>query len=162
MKVYTINKTQILPITLEESWDFFATPANLPKITPPYMDFRILHISGQENVEIKKMYAGQFIRYSVCPFPFPKIPLQWITEITHVQEPYFFVDEQRDGPYNLWHHQHFFKEVPGGVEVSDEVNYSVPLGPLGVLANHLFVSRQVNSIFDYREKALNQIFKQIE
>lgn len=102
------------------------------------------------------MYPGQLIRYKIQVIPF--VPMHWVTEITHVQEPHYFVDEQRFGPYALWHHQHRFKAVAGGVEMTDEVNYAIPLGILGRLAHLLFVGREVNAIFDYRFKILDDLF----
>ncbi|MBX2894616.1 MAG: SRPBCC family protein [Cyclobacteriaceae bacterium] len=152
MKLYTISRKQFLPISLNEAWAFFSTPRNLAKITPAEMGFHILYVSGGE-----KTYAGQIIRYKVQVFP--GIKMHWVTEITHVNEPFYFVDEQRFGPYALWHHQHRFKEVPGGVEMVDEVNYAIPLGLLGRFANALFVGREVNRIFDYRFKILEEYFK---
>lgn len=136
---------------MEEAWDFFSSPKNLAKITPPHMKFEIKYISGEEM-----MYAGQIIRYKL--YPVPGIPVSWTTEITHVDEPNFFVDEQRFGPYALWHHQHRFKPVPGGIEMEDEVNYAIPFGVLGRLAQWLFVGKQVENIFDYRFKVLEQLF----
>lgn len=115
------------------------------------MGFQILYQSGEG-----KMYPGQLIRYRVKGIPF--IPMHWVTEITHVQEPVYFVDEQRFGPYALWHHQHHFKEVNGGVEMTDEVNYAIPFGPIGRLANLLFVRREVNAIFNHRFKTLEHYF----
>lgn len=142
---------QFLPLSLPEAWDFFSSPANLEKITPAHMGFKILYKSGGD-----KMYSGQLIRYKVNGIPF--VPMHWVTEITHVQEPVYFVDEQRFGPYALWHHQHHFKEVAGGVEMTDEVNYAIPFGPLGRLVNLLFVGREVNAIFNHRYKILEQFF----
>jgi len=152
MKVYTLKRVQVLPISLEKSWEFFSSPKNLKDITPPHMKFNIKYISGGES-----MYAGQIIKYRL--FPIPGIPINWTTEITHVNEPYFFVDEQRFGPYALWHHQHWFREVEGGIEMTDEVNYAIPLGVIGRLAEALFVGKQVRSIFDYRYKVLAEKFK---
>lgn len=151
MKIYHLKRTQFLPISLEEAWDFFSSPANLSRITPAHMGFNILYRSGGE-----KMYPGQLIRYKIQVIPF--VPMHWVTEITHVQEPHYFVDEQRFGPYALWHHQHRFKAVAGGVEMTDEVNYAIPLGILGRLAHLLFVGREVNAIFDYRFKILDDLF----
>jgi ligand-binding SRPBCC domain-containing protein len=116
------------------------------------MGFKILYISGGE-----KTYAGQIIRYHVNVLP--GIKVHWVTEITQVQELNYFIDEQRFGPYALWHHQHHFKEVPGGVEMTDEVNYAIPLGWLGQLAHLLFVGREVNRIFDHRYQTLELFFK---
>jgi ligand-binding SRPBCC domain-containing protein len=151
MKIYNLKRTQFLPISIKEAWEFFSSPANLSKITPGHMGFKILYMSGGP-----KMYPGQVIRYIV--YGLPGIPMNWMTEITHVQEPNYFVDEQRFGPYALWHHQHHFKEVEGGVEMTDEVNYAIPLGFLGRLANWLFVAREVNRIFDHRYNVLESYF----
>lgn len=151
MKIYHLKRVQFLPITLQEAWSFFSSPHNLEKITPKRMGFRILYKSGDD-----KMYPGQLIRYTVKGLPL--IPMHWVTEITHVQEPHYFVDEQRFGPYALWHHQHRFKEVEGGIEMTDEVNYAIPLGFLGRMANVLFVGREVNTIFDHRFNVLEKYF----
>ncbi len=151
MKIYTLIRTQFLPISMAEAWDFFSTPRNLSKITPEHMGFKILYVSGGE-----KTYAGQIIRYHVQILP--GIKVHWVTEISHVQEPEYFVDEQRFGPYTLWHHQHRFKAVAGGVEMTDEVNYAIPLGPLGRLAHWLFVGREVNRIFEHRFTVLEGYF----
>lgn len=153
MKIYSIKQAQIVPITLPEAWAFFSSPRNLATITPAKMNFRIHDITGGE-----KMYAGQLVRYTIQVFP--AVSAGWLTEITHVQEPHFFVDEQRFGPYALWHHQHSFREVPGGVEVTDEVHYAIPLGILGRFAHWLFVKRELNAIFDYRRKVLEKHFRE--
>ncbi|MBI3218664.1 MAG: SRPBCC family protein [Bacteroidetes bacterium] len=152
MKIYNLTRKQFLPIPLTEAWDFFSTPKNLAKITPEHMGFKILYISGGD-----KAYAGQLIRYKVSVLP--GISVHWVTEITQVKEPFHFIDEQRFGPYALWHHQHHFKEVPGGVEMTDEVNYAIGWGPLGWLAHVLFVGREVNRIFEHRYAVLEQYFK---
>lgn len=150
MRVYTLIRKQVLPVTIEQAWDFFSSPKNLRRITPEYMQFRILHISGDD-----KMYAGQIIRYKLFALPF--LPLTWTTEITHVENHIYFVDEQRFGPYSMWHHQHKFQKISGGVEMIDEVNYALPLGFIGRIAHWLFVRRQLNAIFDYRYKVLEEM-----
>jgi ligand-binding SRPBCC domain-containing protein len=152
MKVYNLTRTQFLPISLSEAWNFFSTPRNLSKITPEHMGFKILYVSGGE-----KAYAGQIIRYQISILP--GIKVHWVTEITQVQEPRYFIDEQRFGPYALWHHQHHFVEVPGGVKMTDEVNYAIPLGILGRLAHFIFVGREVNRIFDHRYTVLEEFFR---
>ena len=155
MKVYRIYRKQTLPISIDNAWEFFSSPRNLEHITPDYMNFKILEISGGET-----MYAGQIIRYKVNILP--KIPVLWTTEITHMERGSMFVDEQRVGPYRLWHHQHFFFEVDGGVETVDEVHYALPMGFLGRIAHGLFVEKQLKTIFDYRKDALNQRFSQVK
>ena len=151
MKIYHLKRTQFLPISLSHAWEFFSSPNNLSKITPEHMGFKILYISGGD-----KSYAGQIIRYHVSILP--GIKTHWVTEITQVKEPDYFIDQQRFGPYALWHHQHHFKEVPGGVEMMDEVNYALSLGLLGRLAHFIFVGREVNRIFDHRYKVLEDYF----
>ncbi|GIV43381.1 MAG: hypothetical protein KatS3mg035_0504 [Bacteroidia bacterium] len=148
--MHTLKTIQKLPISLEEAWKFFSSPKNLKTITPPYMGFDIT--SGGEE----KMYAGQIITYIVKPIL--GIPMEWVTEITHVQEPFYFVDEQRFGPYALWHHKHFFKEIPGGIEMQDIVHYKIPLGTFGKLINQLYIKNKLKEIFDYRYQTLEKIF----
>lgn len=120
MKIYRLHKKQNLPITVDKAWEFLSDPRNLKTITPDYMSFKIL--SGAE----KPMYAGQIIQYIVTPIL--GIKTTWVTEITHVKDKRYFVDEQRFGPYALWHHKHFINEINGGVEMEDIIDYKVPFG----------------------------------
>ena len=148
--MYQLKTKQIIPTDLETCWDFFSSPKNLKIITPDYMGFETL-------VEIpEKMYAGLMIEYEVKPLM--GIPMKWITEITHVDELKFFVDEQRKGPYKIWHHEHHFKHVENGIEMTDIVSYEVPFGILGKLAHPLIVKSKLNQIFDYRFKKVVEIF----
>ena len=148
--VYRLKTVQNLPISVEKAWDFLSDPGNLKTITPDYMGFKIL-----ERAE-EKMYAGQIIKYIVTPVL--GLPLRWVTEITQVEDQKYFVDEQRFGPYSLWHHKHFIKAIPGGVEMIDIVDYKLPLGMLGRIAHPLFVKRQLNQIFNYRYNKLVELF----
>lgn len=150
MKIYTLHKTQKLPISVSEAWDFLSDPKNLKVITPDYMGFNIL--SGAD----RPMYAGQIIQYIVTPVL--GIKTKWVTEITHVIDKHYFVDEQRFGPYALWHHKHFIKEIEGGVEMEDIIDYKIPLGILGQLAHPILVKPKLNEIFDYRQKKLIEIY----
>jgi ligand-binding SRPBCC domain-containing protein len=150
MSVYQLHRKQFLPISIEEAWSFFSSPKNLQTITPAYMGFVIK--SGADSA----MYAGQLITYTVSPVL--GIPMGWVTEITHVDSPNYFVDNQRFGPYAMWHHKHFFKAVENGVEMEDIVDYKLPLGFLGSIAHALFVKNKLNQIFDYREKKLTELF----
>ena len=145
-----LERTQKLPMSMEEAWKFFSSPKNLEEITPDDMGFQI---TSHEETD---MYEGMIISYIVSPMF--KVPLRWVTEITHVREPHFFVDEQRFGPYVFWHHKHYFKEVEGGVEMKDVVHYKLPMGPIGQLANALFVRARLEEIFDFRFKKLEQLF----
>lgn len=153
MRARSFKRVQVLPIPLEKAWDFFSDPANLAAITPAGMGFHIL-----SEHRPPRMYAGQLIEYRVSPLL--GIPMYWMTEITHVAEGEYFIDEQRFGPYALWHHQHHFREVAGGVEMTDIVHYKIPLGLLGSIADWLFVRRKLKSIFDYRFQAIAQRFPQ--
>lgn len=150
MKLYQLRSKQTLPIAQKEAWDFLSNPENLKIITPPSMGFIVL--SGAD----KKMFAGQIIQYTVSPLP--GYNTRWVTEITHVKEGNYFVDEQRFGPYQLWHHKHFIKTTPEGVEMEDIIDYKVPFGFLGQIANTLFIKKQLKTIFKYREEKLIKLF----
>ena len=152
MKIYEKRWTTWLPVTLDEAWAFFSRPENLDRITPEDMSFEILSdVSGVE------MYAGMIVRYKVRPIL--NIPMNWVTEITHVADRKYFIDEQRFGPYALWHHQHHFEEKDGGVLMTDILHYAIPFGPIGRIANALLVDKRVEEIFSYREKVIDQIFR---
>lgn len=150
-KVYSLKTVQNLPISLNAAWDFFSSPANLKEITPSNLGFNIISKHHGE-----KMYPGQIIEYKVSPVL--GIPLYWMTEITHVEDKKYFVDEQRFGPYSMWHHQHHFKAVEGGVEMTDIVHYKIPFWILGDIAHGLFVQNEVKKIFDHRFIAVEQRF----
>lgn len=148
--MYQYKSEQNLPIEMEAAWDFLSDPKNLKTITPDYMGFDIL--SGAD----RKMFSGQIIQYILTPIL--GIPFRWVTEITHVDQGRYFVDEQRFGPYTFWHHKHFIEPIEGGVKMTDIVDYKLPLGPLGKLAHWLFVSKKVKEIFSYRTQKLNELF----
>jgi len=141
---------QFVPASLDLVWDFFSSPSNLSKITPPEMGFIITSPHQSE------MYPGMIITYKVSPAI--GIKLNWVTEITQVNKKKFFIDEQRRGPYSIWHHEHHFKEVEGGVEMNDLLYYSVPFGFVGRLANLIFVKNKVKQIFSFREKRIEELF----
>lgn len=148
--IYTLEVSQFLKIGMEEAWEFFSSPENLSKITPSSMGFVIT--SGP----VKRMYAGQIISYQVSPFA--GIRANWVTEITHVEEGRFFVDEQRFGPYRMWHHEHIFESLHSGVLMTDRVSYKLPLGILGRFAHWFFVKNKLRRIFEFRESKLNELF----
>jgi len=150
VKIYRLETIQNLPISQKEAWDFLSDPRNLKTITPDYMGFEI--VSGAAS----KMYAGQILQYIVTPLL--NIPLKWVTEITHISEGEYFVDEQRFGPYSLWHHKHFIKPIKNGVEMIDIVDYKVPFGLLGQLVQPFLVRPKLEEIFEYRKNALDSIF----
>ncbi len=150
MKLYQLKSKQFLPISLDEAWAFLSEPRNLKSITPEYMGFEIC--DGAD----RPMYQGQIIQYIVTPVL--GIKTKWVTEITHVVDKSFFVDEQRFGPYAFWHHKHFLKEVPGGVEMEDIIDYKIPFGILGQLVHPLLVKPKLNEIFTYRQHKLTALF----
>ncbi len=150
-KVYAIKFVQNLPVSIDQAWDFFSKPVNLKDITPSNLGFNLISKYHGDT-----MYAGQIIEYKVSPVF--GIPLYWMTEITHVQAKDYFVDEQRFGPYSLWHHQHHFKLIEGGVEMTDIVHYKIPFWFIGDIANALFVKKQLQQIFDFRFKAAEDKF----
>lgn len=151
MAFYQIKHSQKIPASIAEVWDFISSPGNLKEITPPYMGFNIT-----SNNATEKMYAGMIITYKVTPLA--GIRLTWVTEITHIRDKEFFVDEQRVGPYKMWHHQHKIEAIEGGVLMTDTVSYQPPLAFLGSLVNGLFIQQKLKNIFDYRTMALVKKF----
>jgi ligand-binding SRPBCC domain-containing protein len=151
MSVHQLKIIQRVPVGLDIAWDFFSHPKNLDKLTPEHLQLKYTNeLFGDE------MYPGQVITYKVRPVM--GIPLFWMTEITHVRAKQFFVDEQRFGPYSLWHHQHHFKAIEGGVEMTDLIHYKVPGWWLGDLANKLFIRQQLENIFKFRHQRVEDLF----
>ncbi len=148
--MHQLIAVQKLPISIEKAWDFFSSPKNLTLITPKELNL----IPTSELPE--KMYPGMFITYSIKPFL--GIPSKWVTEITHIREYKYFVDEQRVGLYDIWHHQHHFKEVSDGVQMTDIIDYKLPFGFLGKITHKLLIEKKIQTIFNYREKELKNIF----
>ena len=148
--IHRLYRQQIVKASLDEVWAYFATPQNLNEMTPDDMKFEIVH--GGEG----KMFQGQIIEYLVQFIPFVKS--LWLTEIAHVNEGSYFVDEQRIGPYRLWYHEHSFKAVDGGTEITDQVTYVMPFGFLGDIVHAVWVGRRLKSIFDFRKKKVAQLF----
>ena len=151
MKIYTLRKEQIIRSDIDTCWQFFSKPSNLKKITPKYMGFDV--VSGGEG----DMYEGQVIQYEVSPLL--GVKQTWLTEITHVKKNSFFVDEQRIGPYKLWHHQHIFiPKSDGTILMKDIVTYVLPTIPFSKLAHKLLVKKKLEEIFSYRFKKVETIF----
>lgn len=150
MKVYSLKAEQFVNASIQECWSFFSNPRNLQKITPTDMGFEIT------DFDEKSMYAGQIIQYKVSPLF--GIKLGWMTVITVVKEEKYFVDEQRFGPYTLWHHKHFFEEKDNGVLMTDLIHYALPLGFLGRIMNTLIVKNKLKTIFDYRKVKVDELF----
>ena len=153
MAIHRLHRIQRLPITRDRAWDFFSDPRNLATITPDELGFQI-------KTELPDtMYPGMFIQYTVKPLL--GIPMTWVTEITQVRPKEFFIDEQRVGPYSIWHHQHFFRDIPGGVEMEDIVDYQLPLSPFGDVVHPWLVKPKLKQIFDYREVKMRELFGQM-
>lgn len=150
MKIYTLARTQDLPISIHEAWDFFSNPNNLSKITPDEMAFTVTSDLPEQ------MYPGLIITYIVKPLL--GIPLNWVTEITQIDPPNYFIDEQRFGPYKFWHHTHFFKEIDEGVRMEDRVWYGLPFGFFGNIAQPIIVKKKLSQIFDFRNGILEKRF----
>lgn len=143
-------RQQDLPISPEEAWAFFSRPDNLAKITPDDLGFEVTSSLPEQ------MYAGMVVSYRVRPLTGIAVP--WVTEITHVREPFFFVDEQRSGPYRFWHHQHLFDLIDGGVRMTDLVHYQLPFGWPGHFLISSLVANRLAYIFDYRTRVLAEQF----
>ncbi len=151
MKIFKIKVKQFIGSSVEEVFGFFSRPENLSVITPSNLNFKILTPSPIE------MKQGAVIDYTIQII---KVPIHWRTLITTYEPPFKFVDEQIKGPYNFWHHTHMFKEVPEGVEIYDEVNYSIPFGPLGVMLHAFWIKKDLNNIFEYRKDVIENMFKE--
>ena len=148
--IYTIHQRQVLPISRKEAWSFFSRPENLAEITPPDVGFQIMHNHGDGT------FQGKIISYKIKVFPF--ITMTWVTEITSVRDGHNFVDDQRIGPYALWHHQHHFHDHPDGIEMEDLVHYTLPFGWFGQIAHMFFVKNKLKQIFEFRRVAIAQKF----
>ena len=151
MPHYQLIQEQKVPTSMESIWDFISSPRNLKDITPQYMGFNIT-----SHLWTEKMYPGMIITYQVKPVL--GINMNWMTEITQVRDVEYFVDEQRMGPYTMWHHQHLIEPIPGGVLMKDIVTYIPPMGFLGAIANSLFIKKQLKEIFDFRTVAIEKKF----
>lgn len=151
MPFYQFTTTQKIPIDKNEIWSFISSPQNLKEITPEYMGFDITN-----NIVEGVMYAGMIITYKVSPIF--NIKLNWMTEITQVRDFEYFVDEQKIGPYKLWHHQHRIEAIEGGVLMTDIVTYHPPFGFLGSIVNALVIKKKLKEIFDFRTLALEKRF----
>lgn len=149
--IHTLHSRQILYADVRHAWAFFSDPRNLSTITPPELDFKVL---GTLPVRI---HPGMMIEYRVRPLL--RLPVRWLTEITHVEECKSFVDEQRVGPYRIWHHEHHFTALDADhTEMVDKVTYVLPFGPLGNLVHPFLVKPQLARIFRFREAAVERLF----
>ncbi len=147
---FVLEQTQDLPITLAQAWEFFSSPKNLSKITPPSLGFVIKSNPPEDMVE------GLQITYTVKPLM--GIPMKWVSLIKEIEKPYQFVDQQLVGPYAYWHHLHRFKEIPGGVRCDDIVTYALPMGSVGAMMQPFLVAPRLKEIFDFRRKVLIERF----
>jgi len=150
MNIKTLHQVQEFPLTLDQAGEFFSTPANLNRITPPDLGFTMTYSAGDT------IYEGQIITYRIRVAPLIHLP--WVTEIRSVKEGHSFIDVQLSGPYSLWHHRHLFEETPTGVRMTDLVHYALPFGPCGSIAHALFVRKKLHWIFDYRRRMLEEYF----
>ena len=154
MPHYQIHKTQKLAVSIDEIWEFISNPSNLKRITPPEMGFDITSGNGAAA-----MYAGMIITYKVSPLF--GIKMNWVTEISQVEEKKFFIDEQRIGPYKFWHHQHKISAIENGVLMEDIITYQPPLGILGGIMNVVVIKRSLNKIFDFRKEVLKELYGEL-
>lgn len=150
MRIYQLQKTTYMPISIEQAWDFFSLATNLEKITPKELDFRII-----AKPDFPRIFSGMRIKYKVRPLL--NIAVKWETEIREVDAPFKFMDKQLKGPYALWEHTHLFEEVPGGVKMIDTVSYALPLGWLGIFMHSVVVKKKLDEIFTYREQVVKDL-----
>ena len=148
--LHRIYRVQDVAAGLAEVWEYFSNPVNLNALTPENMDFEIV------RNDFERMVQGQLIGYRVRFMPL--LRSRWLTEIAHVREPEYFVDEQRLGPYTFWYHEHLFESIPGGTRITDRVTYELPFGLLGNLVHAVWVGPRLKSIFDYRQTIVKNLF----
>ncbi|MFC2110072.1 hypothetical protein ACFLSU_05805 [Bacteroidota bacterium] len=149
--IYTLTANQVLPISISEAWEYFSSPENLKELTPPQMNMKVT--SGKPD----KAYAGQIITYNLSVVK--GVRINWVTEITQVFYEKLFIDEQRFGPYKMWHHEHSFEKIDAhSCLMKDKISYKLPLGILGKIAHVLFVKKQLTGIFNFREKKVREVF----
>lgn len=151
MKIYTLNREQLVRAPIAETWEYFCNPQNLKDITPPEVNFRVTtpDLPGE-------IHAGLFIEYKVSPLL--GIPITWVTEITHVESHVMFADEQRIGPYRIWSHKHFFRKEGKYTHMTDRVDYALPCVPFQGLFNKLIVAPKLERIFSFRKSAVENTF----
>ena len=154
MKTYSLEFEQFIDLPIEDVFDFFSKPENLSLITPPRLRFDILTPTPLE------MKEGQLIDYSLKILYL--IKLHWRTLITDYHKPYKFIDQQIKGPYTLWHHTHTFEEKDGGTLIKDNLKYVIPFGWIGRAIHFIYIKHDINGIFQYRHKILNDIFSEIK
>lgn len=152
-RLYELRRTQFVPAPMNEVFRFFEDPMNLERITPPFLRFRVLDATDEE------VRFGTRIRYRLR---WQIFPLRWESRISEYRKGEMFADEMLKGPYRRWYHRHYFDEVEGGVEITDVVEYQLPLGVLGTIAHALVVRRQLEEIFDYRRDAIIRLFPETE
>lgn len=152
--IRTLHREQLVAGDPARVWDFFANPRNLAAITPARLRFEILGALPE------RMHAGQLIEYRIGLLP--GFTTRWLTEITHLREREFFVDEQRLGPYRLWHHEHHFLPEPAAnaVRMIDRVTYDVGWGALGDLLHAAWIGRELQAIFAHRAQRIAELFPQ--
>ncbi len=150
-KIYSLETKQIIDRPIEEIWSFFTNPKNLNQLTPSDMNFKILSGSSDD------FYEGKIISYSINPFKFYNI--KWVTEITTIKKNDFFIDEQRFGPYKMWHHEHhFIKNNDNTTTIYDKVIYKLPYGIIGKLSHKLFIKKRLLEIFNFRKKTIKKLY----
>jgi ligand-binding SRPBCC domain-containing protein len=150
MELHNLTYVQRLPVSIVAAWDFFASTGNLARITPPEMMVTRTNGTGEQL-----LYEGMIITYTL--YPFMMIPVRWKTEITSLAKPFYFEDFQKSGPYEYWHHRHSFREIEGGVEMTDTLQYALPMGLFGEMVNTLIVSRRLEEVFAYRRRRIGEI-----
>ena len=146
---YLLRRRTVVPGTLHEVFTFHTDPRNLEALTPPWLAFRVLH-STDPAVRL-----GTRITYGLR---LHGIPMRWESRISEFVDGDSFADEMLSGPYRRWYHRHLFRDVEGGVEIEDVVEYALPFGPIGRLVHSLFVRRQLQQIFDFRTQAIDRRF----
>ncbi|MEQ9262715.1 MAG: SRPBCC family protein [Owenweeksia sp.] len=150
--MYVFRQVQHIPVSLEQAWTFFSNPANLARLTPPQMNFKVL---GEDLPD--EVYEDLIVRFRVAALPGFRV--NWTSVISKVVPMVYFADVQVEGPFKYWHHQHSFRETDTGVEITDELHYLPPFGIIGKLFHPLIVKRKLSETFEYRYQKINEVFE---
>lgn len=150
MTDFLLRRIQVVPADLSEVFAFFEDPRNLEAITPPWLHFSVTS-SSTERVGLGTEIAYR-LRWQI-------FPMKWRSRISEYEPGSLFADEMLRGPYAHWYHTHLFESVPDGVKMTDVVQYALPLGPIGKAVHAAVVRRQLNAIFDYRQRAIAALFE---
>ncbi len=151
LRMHRFYTEQNLPVSKDQVWKFFSDASNLMILTHPKMKMTMESENG-----LTPIFEGKILKIKIKLFGI--FPSFFLSEITELQAPDFFIDTQLKGPFAYWQHKHLLTEIDGGTKITDEVTFKFPLGFMGVAAYHLFGKEYLKGVFDYRKIVLEKRF----